>query len=348
MKNGKWTRKQLLIALVVDAVVLVAAIACMALLFRSVYVKPDKTKPSSTEETTSELTKEKTTVAETESTRRNEVSETTTTVFTEDTEEVGEIEVEKNLFTVKVTIPKTFIGEDFTEERRKELESEDGIKSVEMNDDGSVTYTMTKKKHQEMVEAAASSIDEMMQEMVGSENYPNFTDIRAEEDYTLFAVTTKNTELDWNESFSIFSFYISGGLYKAIKGEPVDNIRVVFFNADSGEVVSEWNSSDMDEETTSEETLAGIRPEIKEEIDSLEAFFDEYIEFMKTYNEAEDQAAMLIEYGKFTIQYADTMNKMQKFEDEEELTDEESVYYAEVALRINQKLQAAGLYEMAK
>lgn len=103
------------------------------------------------------------------------------------------------------------------------------------------------------------------------------------------------------------------------------------------------------EKTTTEEvTAAGqesasddaIRPEIKEAIDSYEAFVDEYSEFMKKYNSSDDSLSMLGDY----LKYAEKSLEMAKeFEDieNEELTEAESLYYSEVLLRCSQKLLEA-------
>ena len=81
----------------------------------------------------------------------------------------------------------------------------------------------------------------------------------------------------------------------------------------------------------------GIRPEFKAAMDSYEAFFDEYVAFMKEYAESTDAAGMSTEYLTMMQQYLETMEAMQEL-GEEELSDQEAVYYAEVSLRISQKL----------
>ena len=88
-------------------------------------------------------------------------------------------------------------------------------------------------------------------------------------------------------------------------------------------------------ESTSTVTHTGIRPEFKEAMDSYEAFFDEYIEFLENYDA--NDISMLLEYTSFLTQYSDTMNKLDDI-DESELSPEENAYFIEVMLRIEQKL----------
>ena len=90
-----------------------------------------------------------------------------------------------------------------------------------------------------------------------------------------------------------------------------------------------------DPEPVKEET-GGIRPEIKEAIDAYESFIDEYIAFMKTYAESENSLALLADYVKFAAKLEEYDHKMDKLE--EELTDEEDIYFLEVLNRCNVKL----------
>lgn len=165
----------------------------------------------------------------------------------DDTEAKSEkIEVDENLFTMELTVPADFVGET-TQEELDQTAEEEGIKSITLNEDGSATYVMTKKKHKEMMKKIKSNIDEGLNAMIGSEDYPNFTKVEANKDYTSFTITTTSTELDFAESFSVLSFYMQGGLYNAFNGTPVDNIHVEFINADTGEVISSSDSSEMGE-----------------------------------------------------------------------------------------------------
>lgn len=95
------------------------------------------------------------------------------------------------------------------------------------------------------------------------------------------------------------------------------------------------NSSEA--ETPAENLVDGMRPEFKEAIDSYEAFFDEYCEFMKKYNESPDDLTLLAQYAEYIAQYTDTMSKMEALDDGE-MNDAETKYYIEVTSRINQKL----------
>ncbi len=88
-------------------------------------------------------------------------------------------------------------------------------------------------------------------------------------------------------------------------------------------------------------TLTGIRSEIKELLDSYEAFMDEYIAFMQRYTseDTENAASMLSDYYKLLNRYDEFVEKLGALE-EDDLTTEEWSYYFEVVNRVNQKLLA--------
>lgn len=157
---------------------------------------------------------------------------------------LGDIEVDKGLFNVELTIPADYIG-DQTQDELDQIADEYGYQSITLNSDGSATYKMTKSQHKALIEEYRTTINEGIDEMIGSEDYPNITKIESNEDFTEFTVTTKSTELDMNETLSPMIFYAYGGMYSIFTGETVDNISITYINEDTGEVISTSNSKDL-------------------------------------------------------------------------------------------------------
>lgn len=83
---------------------------------------------------------------------------------------------------------------------------------------------------------------------------------------------------------------------------------------------------------------AGIRPEFKEAMDAYEAFYDEYISFMKKYQNADamELISLLGQYSDFIDEMDEWSEKISKLEDD--MNAEEFAYYAEVTIRIENKL----------
>ena len=81
----------------------------------------------------------------------------------------------------------------------------------------------------------------------------------------------------------------------------------------------------------------GISPEFKASMDSYEAFFDEYVDFMRRYKEDPTNMELLGELGDMLSREADMIREFDKIEDQD-LSSAEMAYYLEVHARIYKKL----------
>ena len=81
-----------------------------------------------------------------------------------------------------------------------------------------------------------------------------------------------------------------------------------------------------------------ISPELKEFLQSYEAFMDEYCEFMENYDSS--SATQLVKYASLMQKYSDFAKKAEEY-DESTMTDAEAIYYAETLNRISIKLMKA-------
>lgn len=171
---------------------------------------------------------------------------------TEALDALGDIDVEENLFDVEITLPAEYV-ESTTQEEVDQAAEEAGVHSATLNDDGSVTFIMSKSQHAELLEEVRTSIRQSLDEMVGSEDYPNITAIETNDDFTEFTVTTTSTELSLGEGLSVMGYYLYGGMYGIFSGETPENIHVDFVNADTGKILQSADSREMAEDTTGTE-----------------------------------------------------------------------------------------------
>lgn len=160
----------------------------------------------------------------------------------EETTSAPIVQVENNIFDTELTISADIIGET-TQEHCDEVAKEKGYKSVTLNSDGSVTFVMTKQQHKDLIAATKEQIDTAIKGMINSESYPTFTNIKANDDYTHFTVTTTNETLSVSESMSAMNFYMFGGMYGMYCGKKPDNISVDYVNAATGAVIDTANSN---------------------------------------------------------------------------------------------------------
>lgn len=80
-----------------------------------------------------------------------------------------------------------------------------------------------------------------------------------------------------------------------------------------------------------------INPDFKAAMDSYEEFFDEYVAIMRKYKENPADLSILTDYSNYMSQYADMMQKLEKWENED-LNAAETAYYIDVQARISKKL----------
>lgn len=157
-------------------------------------------------------------------------------------EETGKIEVDDGLLTVEIEIPKNMAG-DMTQEAADALVEEKGFLSVTLNDDGSITYKMTKKRHKELLSEMKNELTDFS-DYIGTEGYENVTDISANDDLTEFVVSTRSKELNADESFLSMYLFVEGGMYSVFSGNELENIKVIYVNPDTKEIIKEVNSKD--------------------------------------------------------------------------------------------------------
>lgn len=97
----------------------------------------------------------------------------------------------------------------------------------------------------------------------------------------------------------------------------------------------------IEEETSSEETQTGdtgdVNPDFKATMDSYEAMINEYVEFMKKYEESSDPVSMMNDLNEYMTKYTETMTKLSEI-DSSTLSEADAAYYLEVYGRITTKI----------
>lgn len=136
-------------------------------------------------------------------------------------------EVDEGLLNVEITMPAHFFT-DTTEEDIKVAAEENGFKDCTINEDGSVTYKMSKSKHKEMLNDLKSSFDESIASLLEGESaVESFKDITYNENFSKIDVLIdRNLYSDW-DNISFLLFYISGAYYQAFDGVKDEDIDIV-------------------------------------------------------------------------------------------------------------------------
>lgn len=181
---------------------------------------------------------EETTTAKDETKESQTASETTE--GEEEESEEGGVNVDKGLFSVEVTLPASFFeGEDVAETVANA--EENGFGEATVNDDGSVTYKMSKSKHKEMMAELAASVEETKTELVESGDFPSIKSVETNKDYTSFTINVDRAAYENSfDAFATMSVGVVGSYYQAFNGIKAEDMEVLIEvkDVDTGEVIN--------------------------------------------------------------------------------------------------------------
>ena len=157
------------------------------------------------------------------------------------TEETGgSVGVEKGLLNVEVTVPASFLeGEDI--DAVVAQAKEDGIKDVKKNEDGSVTYKMTKAQHKEMMKEMEASVTGYVDELITDEDFASIKDVEYNKDFSKFTLTVDKEAFESSfDGFAAMGLAMSGMFYQVYDGVDAEKLNVTIDTVDqsTGEVFS--------------------------------------------------------------------------------------------------------------
>lgn len=155
-------------------------------------------------------------------------------------EELGLVETQNSLAYTYVTMPAEFF-DGMTQASLDSMAGEMYI-SAKLNDDGSVTYKVTKDQHKFMLDTITEMIDGAVEQMLASDDYA-YTKIEHNADYTCFDVSLSTEELGMMEGFMTMAFYMYGGLYGRFTGHPAEVITINYYGP-SGNMITTADSSE--------------------------------------------------------------------------------------------------------
>lgn len=166
--------------------------------------------------------------------------------------------VDKGLFSVEITIPSSFF-KDESEEEIQANAKENGFKKCTINEDGSVTYKMTRAKHKEMMYEMKEDLDELVSGMINGENaVESFKKIEYTDDLSKFDIYVERAKYTTFDALNAFTLYLSGAYYQAFSGKDSSEIDVVvnFIDEATNETIESGSYHDfMDNTNNLEESM---------------------------------------------------------------------------------------------
>ena len=143
--------------------------------------------------------------------------------------------------TVAITIPADLVGEGESGANMLEDLSEDaeGIISVTENEDGSITYVMTREAQQDLLKEMAESIEESVWELTeGEDADPAIKKIAYTKDFSEFTLVIDQENASGFEIFYALALGMVGANYQACAGNGMVDVPVKMQDAETGEIYS--------------------------------------------------------------------------------------------------------------
>ncbi|HHY91241.1 MAG TPA: hypothetical protein GX503_06205 [Clostridiales bacterium] len=148
--------------------------------------------------------------------------------------EKDEIKVDKDLFSVEITIPAILIAGDDPEQIKAEAEKEEGIHKVTINKDGSLTYSMSKAAHKRMIDEMKKSLEETIEEIKSSGDYPSIMDIKADKSYAEFTMIVDRESYENSfDGFAAFGLGVGSMFYQIFDGADAEAAKATIYVEDS-------------------------------------------------------------------------------------------------------------------
>ncbi|MCM3584849.1 hypothetical protein M3182_03700 [Mesobacillus maritimus] len=166
-----------------------------------------------------------------------------------------EIEVDKGLLNVEITLPATFFEDEEDLNKTIADAEKDGIEATK-NKDGSLTYKMSKKKHKEMLQEMKTEMVSTIDEMKNGEDYPSIKDITYNDSFSDFTMIVDKEAFENSfDAFATFGLGLSGMYYQLFSGvDPEDyEVKITVEDAATKETIDEVIYPDALEEMEEEE-----------------------------------------------------------------------------------------------
>ena len=108
-----------------------------------------------------------------------------------------------------------------------------GIPEVVKHEDGSLTYKMSKEKHEELMNETGKGITDSIVEMKNSGAYSSIKDITHHDSFSEFTLLVDKAAYENSmDSFATFSLGMSGTMYQLFNGTNPDQYKVTVFVKD--------------------------------------------------------------------------------------------------------------------
>ena len=166
------------------------------------------------------------------------------------------VSVDKGLVNVEFTLPASFFEGENMDEVIKTAK-EEGVKEVTQNEDGSVTYKMSKSEHKKIMGEMEEEIVSYIEELKTGDDYTTINDVEYNKSFDEFTIVVASEEEYSNafDSIAVFGLGIQGTYYQVFDGTNIDDVKVTIH---------------LKDESTSEVFHTTVYPDDFENLDEAE------------------------------------------------------------------------------
>ena len=148
------------------------------------------------------------------------------------------IEVDKGLLSTEITLPASlFEGQNLDEVIANAKEQ--GVSEVIQNEDGSLTYKMSKATHEKLMKETADHVLKTIDELKSGENFKSIQDVTYNDSFSEFTLVVDQPAYEGGfDGFAAFGIGMVALIYQTYDGVPQEKRRVTIDIKDqnSGEI----------------------------------------------------------------------------------------------------------------
>ncbi|GGG87990.1 hypothetical protein [Paenibacillus radicis (ex Gao et al. 2016)] len=157
----------------------------------------------------------------------------------EKTDKEKGVEVDKNLTNVKITLPASMFKDADVDQVIAQAKEDDGVKEATKNEDGSVTYTMSKSDHKKMLKEMEDGIADSIKKLKEEGTFASIKDVTYNKSMNEYEMIVDKAAYEGSmDGFAALGFGMQGMYYQIFQGVDSDKTKVTIKVKDekSGEV----------------------------------------------------------------------------------------------------------------
>lgn len=141
--------------------------------------------------------------------------------------DLGSVEMIDGVPVVTLTLPAEYASQITLDD----LKDSSAYVDATINEDGSVTYKLTKEQYENMYRTMKAACDKAIKYLEDSGQF-SIKKVEHSDSYAEFKVTLEGEKLGLIDSLSALTLYMYGGLMGMLKGKVPEHVTVSYYSAD--------------------------------------------------------------------------------------------------------------------